>query len=117
MSLLSLSQSLIDAFELRVLLDLGDGAVERGAVALVLPVGPILSRFIGVSHQPPPLSLMARNVRNIRLIALIASTLEAFVKIAGAATNVSAANGLCVNGVGSIRFLRLKLYSALVHSM
>jgi hypothetical protein len=43
---------------------------------------------------------------------LIASTLEAFVKIAGAATNVSAANGLWVNGVASIRFLRLKLYSA-----
>ena len=45
----------------------------------------------------------------MRLIVLIASTLEAFVKSAGAATNVSAANGLCVNGVGSIRFLRLNL--------
>jgi hypothetical protein len=43
------------------------------------------------------------------LIVLIASTLEAFVKIAGAATNVSAANGLWVNGATSIRFLRLKL--------
>src|SRR5215470_5984988 len=61
MSLLRLSQSLIDAFELRVPLDLGDGSVERGAVALVLPVGPILCRPIGVSHQSPPLSLTARN--------------------------------------------------------
>jgi hypothetical protein len=51
--------------------------------------------------------------RNIRLIVLIASTLEAFVKIAGAATNVSAANGLWVNGVASISFLRLKLYNAM----
>src|SRR5262252_509981 len=61
MSLLRLSQALIDAFELRVPLDFGDGAVERGAVALVLPVGPILGRPIGVSHQSPPLSLTARN--------------------------------------------------------
>jgi hypothetical protein len=50
-------------------------------------------------------------------IVLIASTLEAFVKIAGAATNVSAANGLWANGIACIRFLRLKLYSTLVHSM
>jgi hypothetical protein len=48
-------------------------------------------------------------VRNIRLIALIASALEAIVKIAGAATSVSAANGIWVNGVASIRFLKLEL--------
>src|SRR5215510_524021 len=61
MFLLRLSQSSIDAFELRILLDFGDGAVERRAVALVLQVGPILGRFIGVSHQSPPISLLARN--------------------------------------------------------
>jgi hypothetical protein len=33
---------------------------------------------------------------------LNASTLEAFVNNAGAATNVSAVNGLCVSGVRSI---------------
>src|SRR5437899_12309772 len=42
MSLLSLPQSLIDAFELRVLFELGDGAVKRRAVTFVLPVGHIL---------------------------------------------------------------------------
>src|SRR5256885_14347337 len=54
MSLLSLRQSLIDTFELRVLLDLGDGAVERRAVAFVLPVGHVLGHFVGVSHPSPP---------------------------------------------------------------
>src|SRR5882724_5192494 len=55
MSLLSLRQSLIDTFELRVLLDLGDGAVERRAVAFVLPVSHVLGHFIGVSHPSPPI--------------------------------------------------------------
>src|SRR2546428_13161 len=53
MSFLSLPQALIDSFELRVLLDLGDGTVERSAVAFVLPVGHILGHFVGVSHQSP----------------------------------------------------------------
>src|SRR2546425_9843555 len=53
MSLLSLGQSLIDTFELRILLDLGDGAVERRAVAFVLPVRHILGHFVGVSHPSP----------------------------------------------------------------
>src|SRR5438128_11628986 len=53
MSLLGLPQSLIDAFELQVLLDLGDGTVERRAVAFVLPVGHILGQFVGVSHPSP----------------------------------------------------------------
>src|SRR5215475_9103632 len=54
MPLLRRPQSLIDAFELRVLLDLGDRAVERGAVSFVLPVGHVLSRSICVSHRSPP---------------------------------------------------------------
>src|SRR5262249_42310677 len=54
MSLLRLSQSLIDALELRVLLDLSDGAIERRAVPFVLPISHILGRFIGVSHQSLP---------------------------------------------------------------
>ncbi len=45
---------------------------------------------------------MRSRVRNIRLIVLNASTLEAFVKSAGAAINVRAANGLCAKVVGSI---------------
>src|SRR5262245_6289953 len=74
-------------------------------------------RAASVSDSTPASHLLSNSVirsrvRNIRLIVLIASTLEAFVKIAGAATNVSAANGLWVNGVPSIRLLRLKLYSA-----
>ena len=52
-------------------------------------------------------SVIRSRVRDIRLMVLIASTLEAFVKSAGAATNVSAANGLCANGVSSMRFPRL----------
>ena len=48
-------QSDLDFFELRVLLDLGDGAVERRAVAFVLPVGHVLGHFVGVSHPSPPI--------------------------------------------------------------
>src|SRR5438105_1816758 len=54
MSLLSFRQSLIDTFELRVLLDLGDGAVQGRTVAFVLPVRHILGHFVGVSHPSPP---------------------------------------------------------------
>src|SRR5215470_2791522 len=53
MSLLRLSHALIDTFELRVPLDLGDGAIERGAVAFVLPVGYVLGRVISVIHRSP----------------------------------------------------------------
>jgi hypothetical protein len=63
MSLLYLSKSLIDAFELRVPLDLSDGSEERGAVALVMPVATILGGLIGASHQSPPFSLTARDNR------------------------------------------------------
>jgi len=44
---------------------------------------------------------MRSRVRNIRLIVLIASTLDAFVNNAGAAMNVSTAKGLCENVNGS----------------
>src|SRR5713101_2036637 len=53
MSLLSLPESLIDFFELRVLFELGDGTVKRRAVTFVLPVSHILGQFISVSHQSP----------------------------------------------------------------
>jgi len=41
-SLLRLPESLIDAFQLWVLLELGDGTIECRAVAFILPVGHIL---------------------------------------------------------------------------
>ncbi|HEY6401913.1 MAG TPA: hypothetical protein VI479_10920, partial [Blastocatellia bacterium] len=47
---------------------------------------------------------------------LIASTLEAFVNSAGAAINVSAANGFSVNGVISMR-LQLKLCFASIEAL
>src|ERR1041385_6122067 len=43
---------------------------------------------------------MRSRVRNMRLIVLIASTLVALVRMAGATINVSTANGLCVNEFG-----------------
>src|SRR5206468_2412024 len=42
-------------------------------------------------------SFIRSRVRNIRLIVLSASTLDEFVNNAGAAMNVSTANGLCVS--------------------
>ena len=53
MSLLRLPESVIDAFQLWVRLELGEGPVERGAVAFVLPVGHILGQFVRVRHQSP----------------------------------------------------------------
>src|SRR6266700_1119707 len=66
-----------------------------------------MSRSASFSDWPPASDLannscIRSRVRNIRLIVLNASTLEAFVNKAGAAMNVTTANGLCDNDVGSI---------------
>src|SRR5260370_10609017 len=69
-----------------------------------------MSRSASFSDWPPASDLannscIRSRVRNIRLIVLNASTLEAFVNKAGAAMNVTTANGLCDNDVGSITLI------------
>src|SRR5262245_21303752 len=54
MSLFSFRQSAINFFKPWVLLNLGNGTVERSAVELVLPIGYILRYFVGVRHQSAP---------------------------------------------------------------